>query len=335
MQLKILALTDHFTHTKENSIYALLRKMIKHPAAEMVDVVSRGNPANRKFFQDFATNKLFATRVTEEYVYQTTGSQYINKTKIVKIEDYDAIVMRLPRPFEDDFLSYLESVFPDKPIINSPSVIIETSSKEYLLNFPELCPPMKLCKTPEDVRAFASKFPIVLKPLKSYGGKGIVKIENGWVYGESDPVNFKVFLLDLEEIMEEENFLGMQYLENVTQGDKRIVVVNGEVLGASLRLPPENSWLCNVAQGGASEAAEIDADERLIVETLSPKLLEKGIVMFGADTLMGNDGKRVLSEVNTMSIGGLAQIEEQSGRPVLQSTVDLIFDYIENNFNDA
>lgn len=328
MQLKILALTDHIAHSRENSVYALLRKVREHPLCEFVDVVSRGNPANRKFFDDFATNQLHATRVTETFAYQTTGSQFINKTEKVKVEDYDCILMRLPRPLEDDFLKYLESVFQGKPIINSPSGIIDTSSKAFLLNFPSLCPPMKLCETPADVKEFAARFPIVLKPLRNYGGKGIVKIEKGVVYGEEGPVNLKVFLLDLEEIMEEETFLGMKYLSNVDQGDKRIIVVNGQIMGASLRIPAEDSWLCNVAQGATSELAEADEDEKAIVEALNPTLLEKGILIYGVDTLMGDDGKRVLSEINTMSIGGLFQAEEQSGKPVLQNIVDLFFDYI-------
>ena len=328
MRLKILALTDHIAHSRENSVYGLLRKVREHSLCEFVDVVSRGNPANRVFFEDFSTNQLYATRVPEDFAYQTTGSQFINKTKKVKVEDYDCILMRLPRPLEDDFLNYLERVFPDKPIINSPSGIIETSSKEFLLNFPEQCPPMKLCTTPADVREFAARFPIVLKPLRSYGGRGIVKIEKGVVYGEGDPVNFKVFLLDLEEIMEEESFLAMKYMSNVGQGDKRIIVVNGHIMGASLRIPADGSWLCNVAQGATSELATADEDEKAIVEAINPALLEKGILIYGVDTLMGDDGKRILSEINTMSVGGLVQAEAQSGNPVLQNIVDLFFDYI-------
>ena len=101
-----------------------------------------------------------------------------------------------------------------------------------------------------------------------------------------------------------------------------------KILAASLRLPAEDSWLCNVAQGGTSVPSQVDADEIKIIETITPKLLEAGILIFGADTLVNDDGKRILSEVNTLSIGGFPQAEKQTGKPILQQTIDAIMQYV-------
>ena len=123
-------------------------------------------------------------------------------------------------------------------------------------------------------------------------------------------------------------YLGVKFLSNVSQGDKRIVVVNGKVLGASLRLPAQDSWICNVAMGGSSNYAEIDEAERQIIQRINPTLSRLGLVMYGVDTLMGDEGKRILSEINATSIGGLPQIEALSGRPVVEETCELIWQYI-------
>ena len=99
-------------------------------------------------------------------------------------------------------------------------------------------------------------------------------------------------------------------------------------MGASLRLPKEGSWICNVAMGGKDQFAEVDQDEKKIVEGINPTLSKMGIVMYGIDTLVDDNGKRILSEINTTSIGGLPQIAEQTGRPLVKKAVVLIWQYI-------
>ena len=118
-------------------------------------------------------------------------------------------------------------------------------------------------------------------------------------------------------------------MKNVTQGDKRILVVGGQIMAASLRLPAENSWLCNVAQGGTSVTAQLETEEEAIIKTISPRLEAEGIFIFGADTLVDDDGKRILSEVNTLSIGGFPQAEKQTGRPIVRETINKIVNHKE------
>ncbi len=335
MKYKILSLTDHSGHSAENSLYALMRTMLQHPDCKSIDVVSRGNSANNAFFYDFNSTQLQGTRIDKNFDFQTDGRQFLQETITCDLKDYDVVMMRLPRPIPAGFFDFLKQSFPEKYIINRPSGIKTTSSKQYLLNFPEVCAPMQLCETVEDILRFKERFPIVLKPLRNYGGKGIVRIEGEQVFYEDSVINFDTFLPTLQENLATDGaYLGMKFLKNVSQGDKRVILVNGQILGASLRLPPKDSWMCNVAQGGSSVGSEADEEEQLIAQTISPHLLKEGIVVCGFDTLVNDEGKRVLSEINTLSVGGLPQAAQQSGRPIVKQAVDLIFDYIRSQWNN-
>ena len=188
---------------------------------------------------------------------------------------------------------------------------------------------MKICRTTEDILQFKERFPIVLKPLKDYGGNGLVKIdgERAWIGNEQ--ISFKTFLQHLPK--GDLEYLAVQFLTGVTQGDKRIVVVNGQILGASLRMAPSGSWICNGAMGGTSHFTEVTNEEKEMAEQLHGALAKEGILIFGMDTLVGNDGRRVLSEINTTSIGGFPQIVALSGKPVVREAVYLIWRYVQNN----
>ncbi|HAW03161.1 MAG TPA: hypothetical protein DCW83_00665 [Saprospirales bacterium] len=111
------------------------------------------------------------------------------------------------------------------------------------------------------------------------------------------------------------------------------MVVGGKILAASLRIPAKGSWLCNVAQGGTSVYAEVTLQEREIINTITPKLAQYGIFIYGLDTLVADNGDRILSEINTMSIGGFPQAEAQTGRPIIKSLIDKIFEYADERTN--
>lgn len=328
-QYKCLALTDHRGHSKHNSLYALMAKLSTHPQCEYVDVASRGNQQNDSFFYQLSNTKVFVKRIDQDFSFDSKGEQFLKNTKPVLIEDYDVILMRLPRPVSDDFFHFLAAKGANQVIINHPLGIEKTSTKAYLQHFPDLCPPIKMCYTITDILSFAQQFPIVLKPLKEYGGKGILKIDGQQIYEGNEVYDTAEYLENIRDYIEKEGYLAMQFLKNVSQGDKRILVVDGTILAASLRLPAKDSWMCNVAQGGTSVPTEITKEEEMIIEAISPKLKKDGILIFGADTLVDDDGQRILSEINTLSIGGFPQAEQQTGKPILQQTIHKIITYVE------
>ncbi len=330
---KLLVLTDHGTHSVENSIYALLREMMKNPCCHHIDAVSRGNDINRLFFEKMAVKSLYASRVHSSFNFTEDGRYFKKDLHKVGIRNYDAVLLRLPHPVTPGFWQFLSNEYPNTVFVNSPTGIEITGSKAYMLNFPDLCPPLRRCKTLQDIDDFRQQFPIVLKPVRSYAGLGIVRIDGEKVMkAEGGEMTWDSFAKSIEG--QSFDYLGTKFLKNVDQGDKRIVVCKGQVLGAALRLPAPGKWVCNVARGGKSTSAEADENEAAIVERLNPALAGHGIIFYGIDTLMGDEGKRVLSEINTLSIGGLPKIAEYSGRPVVRQAADLLWEYIASKLKD-
>lgn len=323
---KILVLTDHRKHSKENSLYDLVHSMNHHQRCAQLDIATRGDQLNDLFFKEHILKSLFVVKGDDDFAFHEDGRAFKKHLRKENLNTYDVVWLRMPPPLSKEFLNFLKKQFPQILFINDPDGIYKTGSKEFLINFPELCPPMQICRSIEDIINFKNRFPIVLKPFRDYGGKGIIRIDGDQVWEGNKQSTFTELVdkLSLSEI----EYLGVKFLKNVSKGDKRIVVVDGKIMGASLRLPAKDSWICNVSMGGSSNHSEVVAEEIKIVESVNPKLSEMGIVMYGIDTLMGDDGLRILSEINTTSIGGLPQIGQMTGRPLVKEAVDLIWSYV-------
>jgi len=325
---RVLVLTDHSKHSKENSLYALLQAMRSSDRCQSIDVASRGLAKNHAFFTEHKSDALYAAPVSTDFTFSPSGKHFIHQLRLVDIINFDLIFLRLPRPVTDSFLEWLPQIFPTQVMVNHPKGILATSTKAFLLQFSDLCPNMQLCKKLEDVQNFVNEEgSVILKPLQEYGGKGILKVTTTSVDDGQTIHPWKKFSPVLKKQLTENHMLGMRFLKNVDQGDKRILVVNGQILAASLRLPAEGSWLCNVAQGGRSIKAITTPQEEHIVKRITPKLRQAGVLIYGVDTLMDDDGIRVLSEINTLSIGGFPQAEAQSGLPIIPQTIEQIFTY--------
>ncbi len=312
--LSFLVLTDHRGHSDQNSVYSLVTTLAGDPRCAHVDVATRGDVRNQAFFGGGGA-RVLGTRVRGALTYDPAGGAFARADTPLDPKAYDVIWLRLPHPVPAEFFAFLANLAPAGPaplVVNDPAGIAHTGNKAFLVNFPDWTPPVRLVRSAEEARDFARQFPLVLKPLRAYGGKGIVRIEG------PDDVAAVAFT---------EPYLAMKFLKHVSAGDKRILVVNGKFMAASLRLPAPGEWLCNVAQGGKSVSAELTPREYALIEALAPTLLEHGICFAGIDTLVGDDGQRVLSEINTLSIGGFPQAEAQTGRPILQQTIDELFAY--------
>lgn len=307
--------------------------MLSHPKCSCLDIASRAYVENKLFFDGEVQGEVMVSEAKADFSFDSTGKSYsgLNKTYV---KDYDLLFMRLPRPIPDEFLIGLSSAFKDKVIVNHPDGILKTSNKKFLLNFPELCPPMQMCNRLEDIISFSERFDVVLKPLKDYGGKGILRLSEGIVNDGVSNQEALPYLKAREEYIREEGYLAMKYLKNVVKGDKRLLVVDGEILASSLRLPSSGSWLCNVSQGGRSEIAKPETEEIEIVKEINPVLNGLGVLIYGVDTLVEDNNKRVLSEINTLSIGGFVQSQRQTGQPIIQILLDKIFNHADNCYVD-
>jgi len=326
MKYSLLVVTDHTTHTDSNSIYRLCQAMRDDPRCKDVWVCSRGLEQNKDFFGGMPDAELFAALVTNAFTFDQDGYFFHSESREIARDVIDAILIRMPQPPDPAFLFSLETIVPPSHIINRPDGIMETSSKAFLLELFHLCPEPLLCYSIEQAIVLGSKQEIVLKPLYSYGGRGLVRLSavECWNENERHPLN------EISTFLDESHFpmLATRFLKNVIMGDKRTIVVNGHILGSALRLPAPGSWMCNVAQGGRAELAVADDDELAIERVLTPLLQSKGVTFYGFDTLVDDDGKRVLSEINTLSIGGLAPLDEMSNGNILGRASKLLWDYI-------
>ncbi|MFT4566482.1 MAG: glutathione synthase [Saprospiraceae bacterium] len=325
---KVLVLTDHRNHGISNSLYPIVRQMLSNKKCHSIDIANRGVVENNGFFQKMDSSKLMVMPATADFKYAAENN-ILSDTDILTPTDYtsyDLVLLRLPRPVSDEFLHWIESIFEGIPIINRPSGIIKTSSKAYLLSFPEYCAPMKLVRSVDEVLEYASIHAVVLKPLREYGGRGLIRI---WEDKLDDGLNrhsAKEYLPTIQNTLEEEGCLAMKFLKNVDQGDKRIIVVDDIIMASSLRLPAKDSWLCNVAQGGTSVESSIAPEEEEMIAHIAPFMKSEGILIYGVDTLVNDDGLRIISEINTLSVGGFENAQQQTGLPIIEKTIEKIFD---------
>jgi glutathione synthase len=324
----MLILTDHRSHENTNSLYSLAVALRKDERCHEVWVCSRGVEENQLFFSGKGEGSIFAAPIREDFHFETDGL-FFQKTKVeINPEQMDVILIRLPQPVNALFMQSLKNVFPLQKIINHPLGILETSSKAFLVQLKHLCPMPVLCHSAEEALDLSQQYELVLKPLFSYGGKGLFRISKDWIWKENE----RFPITQWKELLKEMFFpmLSMRFLSRVTEGDKRTIIINKKIMGSAIRFPPPHHWICNVAQGGYAVLSSADEDELKIESELTPMLFEKGIVKYGFDTLIDDDGRRVLSEINTMSVGGLMPLQEMSGRPVVEEAARGIWDYVDS-----
>ena len=326
MSIRWLILTDHTTHSATNSLYALASAIRLDERSGEMWIATKGNEQNVDFFRGVPDAPLHATAIQSPLSFQDVEVVLEAADPAFDDGEIDVVMIRMPQPVSRAFLFSLRKRWPDRMIINDPIGINETASKQFLLQVSHLCPPIQLCHSIAEAVTLSQQHEIVLKPLYAYRGQGMFRLSKDAIWLEDK----RHSLAELHEVIKELDFpmLAMRFLPRVTEGDKRTIIVNQQIVGSALRTPAPGSWLCNVSHGGTATMAEADADELKIAAELTPLLYEKGIVMYGFDTLVNDDGRRVLSEINTLSIGGLKPMEEMSGRPVIAEAVELLYGFV-------
>ncbi|MGB0722675.1 MAG: ATP-grasp domain-containing protein [Gammaproteobacteria bacterium] len=322
--MKILTLTDHTTHGEGESIYKLLSSLNNHRSKPQIYVASRGHPENQDFFECFNTSTVYAKAVDSDFFF-TRDRAWFDSSSTINLDQFDGFFLRIDRPFSNGQLSKLSDAAKGRPVINNPVGIQTTGSKRFLLNFPDLTPPCGLLRTVKEAHDAASERAIVIKPIEGYGGTGLLYMDKSTFKVGDRTVDRTTLERTLQEMLRIDSVaLWMEYLPQVTQGDKRILVVGDQVIGATLRMPAKGSWLCNLKQGGTATSTSIDPEEYAIASSLQAPMTSNGVVIYGFDTLVGPRGKRVLSEVNSLNVGGFLQAEGNSSTPIFYQAADQI-----------
>lgn len=228
----------------------------------------------------------------------------------------DVLFLRKDPPVDVEFLhatQLVELCAGRSPVfINSPAGLREANEKLFTLHFPELMPETCVAREQAVLADFIARHPegTILKPIDGFGGKGIVFV------GQKDR-NMRS-LLELLTGGGREPIMAQAYVPQSRQGDKRIILVNGEPLGAVLRVPSEDDHRGNMAAGGKPVKTVLTAREREVCARLKPMLLERGLYLVGID-MLGD----YLTEVNVTSPTGLVEIDRLDGVSVEAHVIDL------------
>lgn len=218
--------------------------------------------------------------------------------------DVDVVLMRQDPPFHMGYLTgahLLELIQPDTIVVNDPGWVRSSPEKVFPLEYPELQPPTMISRSLEAIKAFRKKHKdIVLKPLYGHGGASVVRVK-------PDDGNFEA-LVEMFQEKAPEPFIAQAFLPDVTAGDKRIILVDGEPCGAINRMPPEGAIRSNLVVGGTAHGSELTERELEICATIGPELKKRGLVFVGIDVIGG-----YLTEVNVTSPTGAQAIKKLTG----------------------
>jgi len=221
---------------------------------------------------------------------------------MMRLNRLQAVFIRKDPPFNLDYLysTYiLEHVSPPTLIINSPRGIREANEKLYVLNFPLFAPRSLVSKKPEQLKKFLWQIggKMILKPLGDCSGRGVLCLRE-------DDINLNS-LLEMATEQGERFLIAQEYLPEIKEGDKRILILEGKPVGAMCRVPPPDDYRANIHRGAKFVPVEITSLDKKICQYLSNRLLRDGIYFAGVDVI----GEKIV-EINVTSPAGIPEINK-------------------------
>ena len=265
-----------------------------------------------------ADDRLFA-RCFPVKVRRVVGDHF-EKGEGVRLDlgrDIDVVLMRQDPPFHMGYITathMLERIVHETLVVNDPAHVRNAPEKVMVLNYRRFMPPTLVTRSVEEVRRFMAEHgAVVVKPIHGNGGKAIFRVPET---GDNLTALFEVFNLTWPE-----PHMVQPFLPEVAQGDKRIVLVDGEIAGAINRIPGEGEFRSNLAMGGSAQATQLTQREREICEAMGPDLKRLGLTFVGIDVI----GGQWLTEINVTSPTGIVAISKFDGVDV----AGMIWDAIE------
>lgn len=232
-------------------------------------------------------------------------------------KDVDVVLMRQDPPFHMGYITathLLERIAPHTLVVNDPANVRNSPEKVMVLNYRRFMPPTLVTRSVDEVRRFMAKHgAVVVKPIHGNGGKAIFRVPET---GENLTALFEVF-----NQMWPEPHMIQPFLPEVATGDKRIVLIDGEVAGAINRIPGEGEFRSNLAMGGSAQPTGLTPREQEICAALGPDLKRLGLTFVGIDVI----GGQWLTEINVTSPTGIVVMDKFNG----SDTAARIWDAIE------
>jgi len=240
----------------------------------------------------------------------------LQREETVFLKDFDVVMLRQDPPFDMNYITtthLLEMIQPETLVVNNPVEVRNAPEKLFLLKFPELTAPTLITRSEDEVTKFRKKWSdIIVKPLYGNGGAGVFRIRE-------DDTNLSS-LIEMFKAQSREPFIVQQYLSAVREGDKRVILVDGEAVGAINRVPAANETRSNMHVGGRPEPIEMDERDREICAAIGPELKKRGLLFVGIDVIGG-----VLTEINVTSPTGIREVKKFGGADIAK----LIFEAID------
>ena len=237
----------------------------------------------------------------------------------VELRAFDAIWMRKDPPFDSAYLfaTLLMSQAEGPVMVNDPGTLRDENEKLFALEFPDLCPTTLVTRSIEQLLQFRDELggQMIVKPLDGAGGDGVFHVTR-------DDRNARA-ILETGTAHGTRLLMAQQYVPEVRQGDKRILLIDGEPAGALLRVPADHEARANLHVGGRAESSTLTDREQEICARLGPALRERGVILAGIDVL-GD----YLTEINITSPTGFREIERLGGGALESRLVDAVEDRI-------
>ena len=222
----------------------------------------------------------------------------------IDLANWDVVWLRQDPPFDMGYITtthILDMIHPDTLVVNDPMWVRNFPEKLLVLQFPDLTPPTTIARDIETLKAFKDKHQdIILKPLYGNGGAGVFRLDAADRNMES--------LHELFSGINNEPLIAQKFLPDVSSGDKRVILVNGEPVGAINRIPADGETRSNMHVGGRPEKVSLSDRDRKICAEIGPLLREKGQILVWIDVIGGS-----LTEINVTSPTGIQELERFDG----------------------
>jgi glutathione synthase len=260
--------------------------------------------------------KVFAT-VQVLKVHDQEGAHFtLQEGKRVELSSFDVVLMRQDPPFDMAYITathLLERLAPKTLVVNDPAGVRNAPEKMFVNEFADLMPPTLITRELPEIKAFREQHgDVVMKPLYGNGGEAVFRVTR-------EDINFGS-LYDLFAKTFREPWVTQKFLAAVKEGDKRIILVDGEFAGAINRIPAADDLRSNMVRGGIAQATELTAREHEICKRLAPELKKRKLLFAGIDVIGG-----LLTEINVTSPTGIRAVKKLGGPDIAA----LIWDAIE------
>ena len=228
----------------------------------------------------------------------------LGERRRVDLGRMDVVLLRQDPPFDMSYITnthLLERIHPSTLVVNDPFWVRNCPEKLWVLDFEDLMPPTIVARSIAEIRSFRDRHgDIILKPLYGNGGAGVFRLPQG----DSNLMSLYEMFVQISR----EPLMVQKYVPQVVKGDKRVILIDGEAVGAINRVPQKGELRSNMHVGGRAEKAEMTERDREICARLAPVLKERGLIFTGIDVI--GDW---LTEINVTSPTGIQELERFDG----------------------